>query len=46
MSEYVPLEVFAEYKKIGLELGFKNVYSGTFVRSSCNSEEIYDGEDI
>jgi lipoic acid synthetase len=41
VSEYVTPKTFSEYAKIGLELGFKNVYSGPFVRSSYNAEEVY-----
>ncbi|QVK21311.1 lipoyl synthase [Mycoplasmatota bacterium] len=46
VAEYIHIDKFEEFKKIGLELGFKNVYSGPFVRSSYNAEEIYEGEDI
>jgi len=34
VSEYLPPPVFAEYREIGLTLGFKEVASGPFVRSS------------
>ncbi|XMB67792.1 lipoyl synthase [Mycoplasmatota bacterium zrk1] len=46
VAEYIHIDKFEEFKKIGLKLGFKNVYSGPFVRSSYNAEEIYEGEDI
>jgi len=42
VSEYVTPKMFSKYAKIGLELGFKNVYSGPFVRSSYNAEEVYN----
>ncbi|XMB86465.1 lipoyl synthase [Mycoplasmatota bacterium WC44] len=42
VSDYITIERFDEYQKIGRELGFKNVYSGPFVRSSYNAEEIYN----
>jgi lipoic acid synthetase len=32
--EYVPPEVFDDYRRIGEDLGFKAVFSGPFVRSS------------
>jgi len=32
--EYVHPSVFAEYERIGLEIGFRSVFSGPFVRSS------------
>ncbi len=41
VREFINPKTFREYTKIGLELGFKNVYSGPFVRSSYNAEEIY-----
>jgi lipoic acid synthetase len=37
--EFVTLETFEEYKKIGEELGFTYVASSPFVRSSFHSEE-------
>jgi lipoyl synthase len=39
--EYIHPDVFAEYKKIGLELGFKYVASGPFVRSSYRAGELF-----
>ncbi len=41
VSEFVPPEIFSEYEEIGLELGFKKVFSGPFVRSSYKASEIY-----
>ena len=41
VDRYVTPEEFAEYENIGLELGFKRVFSGPLVRSSYNAEEIY-----
>lgn len=41
VSEYVTPKRFSEYAKYGMELGFQNVYSGPFVRSSYNAEEVY-----
>jgi lipoic acid synthetase len=38
--EYIHPDQFAEYKKIGLELGFIFVASGPFVRSSHNAIEL------
>jgi lipoyl synthase len=37
--EYIKPEVFSEYKKIGLELGFRFVESGPLVRSSYHAEK-------
>lgn len=39
--EYVTPERFAEYEKTGLEMGFKYVSSGPFVRSSYNAEDVF-----
>lgn len=38
VKEYVPPEVFEEYKNIGMELGFAIVESGPLVRSSYHAE--------
>ncbi|NOY53749.1 MAG: lipoyl synthase [Deltaproteobacteria bacterium] len=37
--EYVPQERFAEYERIGYELGFQVVMSGPLVRSSFHADE-------
>lgn len=39
VTEYIKPEQFAEYKKIGLEKGFRYVASAPFVRSSYNASE-------
>ena len=36
---YIPLEEFAEYKRLGLELGFRHVESGPLVRSSYHASD-------
>ena len=41
--EYIHPDVFEKYKKTGLELGFKFVASGPFVRSSYHAGENYHG---
>ncbi len=38
--EYVRPEVFEEYREIGLELGFRAVFSGPFVRSSYMADVV------
>ena len=38
VSEFVHPDVFAEYKNIGMELGFTHVESGPLVRSSYHAE--------
>jgi len=40
VKEYISPEKFAEYKDIGLSLGFKAVSSGPFVRSSYKADEV------
>ncbi len=39
VERYVPPSEFAEYKEIGLEVGFGHVESGPLVRSSYHAEE-------
>lgn len=38
--EYVPPEIFTQYKRIGLKMGFKHVAASPLVRSSYNAEEV------
>jgi lipoic acid synthetase len=40
VREYVEPRVFEEYEAFGRGIGLKSVYSGTFVRSSYNAEEL------
>lgn len=40
---YVPVEEFAEYKRIGLEVGFRHVESGPLVRSSYHAADAATG---
>jgi lipoic acid synthetase len=39
IARYVPLEEFELYRRVGLEMGFRNVESGPLVRSSYHAEE-------
>jgi lipoic acid synthetase len=39
LKEYVTPEIFDNYKKIGLQKGFKYIASGPYVRSSYNAAE-------
>ncbi len=39
VAEFITPEKFAEYKKVGLEMGFKYVESGPLVRSSYHAEK-------
>ncbi|MEK6940531.1 MAG: lipoyl synthase [Nanoarchaeota archaeon] len=41
VKEYVPLEVFNEYQKQAIKLGFKYAASGPFVRSSYKAGELF-----
>jgi len=38
VAEYIPEERFAEYERIGYELGFRQVMSGPLVRSSYHAD--------
>ncbi len=40
VAEYVPPEIFDEYRDYGLSIGFKMVFSGPFVRSSYMADQI------
>jgi lipoic acid synthetase len=43
VKEFITPEKFAEYKAIGLEMGFRYVESGPLVRSSYHAEKhIFD----
>ncbi|NPA52165.1 MAG: lipoyl synthase [Aquificae bacterium] len=42
VKRYVSTEEFKEYEKVGYEKGFKEVYSGTLVRSSFHADEIFN----
>lgn len=39
--EFIHPDIFKKYKKIGLDLDFKYVASGPFVRSSYNAKELF-----
>lgn len=41
VKEFISIEQFEKYQKIGLSLGFKSVLSGPKVRSSYRAEEVY-----
>lgn len=41
VEEYVSPQIFEEYRKIGLEIGFKYVASGPLVRSSYRAGEFF-----
>ena len=41
VAEYVRPEIFDEYRRIGLKMGFKDVASGPFVRSSYRAIDSY-----
>jgi lipoic acid synthetase len=41
VHRYYRPEEFAELERVALDLGFPTVYSGVFVRSSFNAEEVF-----
>ena len=43
VREYVAPETFARYREIGLQLGFRMVFSGPLVRSSYMADLVADG---
>ncbi|MEL7654715.1 MAG: lipoyl synthase [Bacillota bacterium] len=42
LVEYIHPDVFEEYKRIGLDMGFQFVASGPFVRSSYRAGEVFE----
>lgn len=46
VTEYVSLEAFDEYKKMGAKLGFRFVASGPMVRSSYEAHKQFKGETL
>lgn len=42
VKEFISIEKFNEYRRIGLALGFKAVLSGPLVRSSYQAEQVYN----
>ena len=42
VAKYLTVEEFYEFKNIALEIGFKAVESGPFVRSSYKAKELYE----
>ncbi len=40
--DYIEPEVFKEYEEEGLKLGLKQVFAGTFVRSSYNADKVFE----
>ncbi|MFH1888499.1 MAG: lipoyl synthase [Candidatus Omnitrophota bacterium] len=43
VKEFISMEQFENYRRMGMQLGFKAVLSGPKVRSSYQAEEVYDG---
>ncbi len=43
LSEYISDELFRHYEAMGKSLGFSEVHSGTFVRSSYKIESLSEG---
>ena len=41
VKEFIVLEQFVKYRRIGLDLGFKSVASGPLVRSSYDADKVY-----
>jgi lipoic acid synthetase len=43
VDRYLPPEAFAHFEQEARQLGFPTVYSGVFVRSSYNADEVFHG---
>lgn len=46
VSEYVPQERYAEYRRYGRQLGFRATFAGPFVRSSFHAGELLHADDV
>ncbi|HEY0601508.1 MAG TPA: lipoyl synthase [Herpetosiphonaceae bacterium] len=46
VSEYIPQERYAEYRRYGKELGFRATFAGPFVRSSFHAGELLHADDF
>jgi lipoic acid synthetase len=46
VSEYVPPERYAEYRRYGRELGFRATFAGPFVRSSFHAGELLHADEL
>ncbi|OGU78254.1 MAG: lipoyl synthase [Ignavibacteria bacterium RBG_16_35_7] len=46
VKRYVTPETFIEYKKMGLEIGFKHVESGALVRSSYHADKHFTNKEL
>ncbi|MEY2909678.1 MAG: lipoyl synthase, partial [Pseudomonadota bacterium] len=46
IARYVTPEEFERYREWGLERGFMEVVSGTFVRSSYRAERVLEGNNV
>ena len=46
VTRYVTPETFKDYKKIGLEMGFKHVESGALVRSSYHADKHFTKKEL
>lgn len=42
VQEYIHPDQFKEYEVLGMQMGYKAVFSGPFVRSSYMAEEVFD----
>jgi lipoic acid synthetase len=42
VERFVPPEEFVEWRQVALEMGFREVASGPFVRSSYRAGELYE----
>ena len=40
VKEFIRPEIFARYEKAGMDMGFKNIFAGTFCRSSYMAEKL------
>lgn len=46
VAEYITPERYAEYRRMGRELGFRQTFAGPFVRSSFHAGELFHANDV
>ncbi len=46
VTEYITPERYAEYRRIGQNLGFRQTFAGPFVRSSFHAGELFHADEI
>jgi lipoic acid synthetase len=46
VAQYIVAERYAEYRRMGQELGFRQTFAGPFVRSSFHAGELFHADEV